>query len=345
MKKKALFIFIGIVCVFLAIVFVIRQQTTAKNAQEPIHISGFKLNTVVEITIYDSADESLLEEALALCGQYEKRFSRTLESSEVYQLNHRLLPKDGSHYTVSSDTANLIAQGQKYGQLSNGAFDITLEPLSSLWDFTSGDKIIPEQEQINKALPHIGWEKVQVQGGRIAFTDNETRLDLGAIAKGYIADRMKEFLVSKGVKSATINLGGNVLCIGGKPDGTPFRIGIQKPFADRNETVAIVDITDRSVVSSGIYERFFEKNGALYHHILNPRTGYPYDNGLVAVSIICDESVDGDGLSTACFALGLERGLALVDSLPDVQAIFITDDYQVHYSKDFEKTISVEEVS
>lgn len=166
-------------------------------------------------------------------------------------------------------------------------------------------------------------------------------LDLGAIAKGYIADKMKEFLVSKGVKSATINLGGNVLCIGKKTDNTPFRIGIQKPFADRSETIAILDIEDKSVVSSGIYERYFEKDGTFYHHILNPDTGYPYDNHLVSVTIISDQSMDGDGLSTSCFALGLEKGMELINSLPDVHAVFITDDYQLHYSDHFQEDLKV----
>ena len=156
-------------------------------------------------------------------------------------------------------------------------------------------------------------------------------------------DKIKEFLLSKGVKSAIINLGGNVLCIGSKPDKTPFRIGIQKPFADRSETIATVDITDQSVVSSGIYERFFEKDGQLYHHILNPKTGYPYDNSLISVTIICDSSTDGDGLSTSCFALGLEKGMELINSLPDVHSVFITSDDKLHYSENFQKETSLRE--
>lgn len=164
-------------------------------------------------------------------------------------------------------------------------------------------------------------------------------LDLGAIAKGYIADKIKEFLMEKGVKSAIINLGGNVLCIGGKPDKAPFNIGIQKPFADRKETIAVMELSDKSIVSSGIYERFFERDGNFYHHILNPKTGYPYDNSLVAVTIISDKSVDGDGLSTSCFALGLEEGMKLINSIENVHAVFITDDYKPHFSDGFEEAI------
>ena len=122
-----------------------------------------------------------------------------------------------------------------------------------------------------------------------------------------------------------------------------FKIGIQKPFADRSETIAVMDIRDKSVVSSGIYERCFEQDGTLYHHLLNPKTGYPYDNGLIAVTIISDQSVDGDALSTTCFALGLEDGMKLAESLDDVQAFFVTSDYEIHYTRDFQKKIKVTE--
>jgi thiamine biosynthesis lipoprotein len=182
---------------------------------------------------------------------------------------------------------------------------------------------------------------VQLSGREITYAKEGIGIDLGAIAKGYIADRVKEYLIKNGVKSALINLGGNLLCIGSKPDNIPFQIGIQKPYADRNETIATMEISDLSVVSSGVYERFFELDGKFYHHILNPKTGYPYDNGLISVTIISEKSVDGDGLSTSCFALGLDKGLQLIDRLPNTYAVFITKDYKLHYSSDFESAIRI----
>lgn len=315
----------------------------AAPSQEPISASSFKLNTVVNITIYDSQDETLLQEAMALCDKYETIFSRTDKSSELYKLNHGSLPKDGNSFQISPELAELTAKGLAYGQLSGGAFDIAIAPVSSLWDFTSEEKRIPSDEDLKAKLPLVNYEDVILDGTSLTFRKDGMGLDLGAIAKGYIADKIKEFLLSKGVKSAIINLGGNVLCIGNKPDKTPFRIGIQKPFADRSETIATVDITNQSVVSSGIYERFFEKDGQLYHHILNPKTGYPYDNSLISVTIICDNSTDGDGLSTSCFALGLEKGMELINSLPDVHAVFITSDDKLHYSDNFQKETSLRE--
>ena len=152
------------------------------------------------------------------------------------------------------------------------------------------------------------------------------------IAKGYIADQMKAYLNQKGITSGYINLGGNVLALGAKTDGSAYTIGIQRPFGEENEAIASVSITDQTVVSSGVYERYFEVDGTRYHHILDTATGYPYDNGLLEVTIITGASVDGDGLSTTCFSLGLEDGMALVESLDATEAIFITDDYEVHTS-------------
>lgn len=327
------------------------KANTAENSdagsQEPVSATAIKLNTAVTVTIYDSQDRELLTECMNLCDKYEKIFSRTASDSELYQLNHReLTPVAGTEDTfqVSNPLAELIRKGLYYSELSEGAFDIAIEPLTSLWDFTAEDPQVPEDRLIQKALTKCDYHNVSVSdNNEVILKTEDTAIELGAIAKGYIADRLKDYLISQGVKSAIINLGGNVLCIGGKPNDSSFKIGIQKPFADRSETIAVMDIKDKSVVSSGVYERCFEQDGTLYHHLLNPRTGYPYDNGLIAVTIISDESVDGDALSTTCFALGLEDGMKLAESLDNVPAFFVTSDYEIHYTKDFQKEITVTE--
>lgn len=327
------------------------KANTAENSdagsQEPVSATAIKLNTAVTVTIYDSQDRELLTECMNLCDKYEKIFSRTASDSELYQLNHReLTPVAGTEDTfqISDPLAELIRKGLYYSELSEGAFDIAIEPLTSLWDFTAEDPQVPEDRLIQEALTKCDYHNVSVSdNNEVILKTEDTAIELGAIAKGYIADRLKDYLISQGVKSAIINLGGNVLCIGGKPNDSSFKIGIQKPFADRSETIAVMDIKDKSVVSSGVYERCFEQDGTLYHHLLNPRTGYPYDNGLIAVTIISDESVDGDALSTTCFALGLEDGMKLAESLDNVQAFFVTSDYEIHYTKDFQKEITVTE--
>lgn len=322
----------------------VQLDSSSGKAEDFIRSTDFKLNTVVTITIYDSDEESLLTGCMALCDKYEKIFSRTRTDSELYQLNHRKIsPAAGTDncYPVSQELAELLSIGLDYSQKSYGAFDIAIAPLTDLWNFSADSPSVPDEGAIHDALAVCGLQDVSINGQEITLKSPDTEFDLGGIAKGYIADRMKEYLLSKGIKSATINLGGNVVCIGNKPDGTPFKIGVQKPFADRNETAAAMEITDRSVVSSGIYERFFEENGTFYHHILNPSTGYPYDNDLIAVTIISDRSVDGDALSTTCFALGYEKGMDYLEALPDVQGIFITDDYELHYTENFGQNIKL----
>ena len=338
----------------------ITDADTSTTGNQPISISSIKLNTAVQITIYDSQDKALLDDCLALCDKYELVFSRTNEKSELYKLNHRKDTSDKDSNTdrqttpypvsgtadtwhISEDLAALLSEGLDITRESDGAFDIAIAPLTSLWDFTAEDPKVPDDAAIQKALPLCSSDGVTIDGQDITLPSDDIQFDVGAIAKGYIADRMKDLLVKKGVKSAIINLGGNVLCIGSKPDGTPFKIGIQKPFADRNETEAVMDITGKSVVSSGIYERCFKQNGKLYHHILNPKTGYPYDNSLISVTIISDQSVDGDALSTTCFALGLEDGLKFAEK-KGVQAVFITEDYELHYTDGFQDEINVTDV-
>lgn len=335
--------------------------TSTATEKEPISISSIKLNTAIQITIYDSQDKSLLDDCLALCDRYELIFSRTNENSELYKLNHRISDSAVSNQTIETQTtpyqvngttntwyiseylAALLSEGLDITRESDGAFDIAIAPLTSLWDFTAEDPKAPDDADIQKVLPLCSSDGVTIDGQDITLPSDDIQFDVGAIAKGYIADRLKDFLVKKGVNSAIINLGGNVLCIGSKPNGTPFKIGIQKPFADRNETEAVMDITGKSVVSSGIYERCFKQGGKLYHHILNPQTGYPYENGLISVTIISDQSVDGDALSTTCFALGLEDGLKFAEK-KGVQAVFITEDYELHYTDGFQDEINVTDV-
>ncbi len=309
-----------------------------KTASEPIQRTEFLLNTFVDIKIYDSNDTTILDDAMAICKDLESRFSRTIETSEIYRLNHR--SKDAQAFELSDETAELISLALDYCEQSGGAFDITVEPVSSLWDFTSGETVIPDADLIEKAVANVGYEHLILEDHTLTFLSPNVTIDLGAIAKGYIADRIKDHLEEEGITSAIINLGGNVLCIGSKPDKTPFQIGLKKPFADESETFAVAGISDMSVVTSGVYERNFEVDGKNYHHLLDPKTGYPYDNGLISVTILSESSADGDALSTTCFSLGLEKGMELVNSMDGVYGCFIDEDYQIYYSDGMERFIS-----
>lgn len=317
------------------------ENNILSEKSQPIKKTSLLLDTVVTIQIYDSQDESILDGAIDIIKKYDLIFSRTNENSELYKLNHRLLPHDGLSYTISDELADILSHGIRYGNLSNGSFDITIAPILSLWDFKSDNPILPEQSSIDKAIPLVDYKNIILENNTLTFKNEGIEIDLGGIAKGYIADRIKDYLLEQGVKSAMINLGGNVLCVGSKSDGTPFNIGIQMPYADRNVTIAAMEISDMTVVSSGIYERYVTIEDKSYHHILNPDTGYPYESNLISVSIISPYSVDGDGLSTTAFALGLEKGMKLIEGIPDIYGIFITDDYELHYTKGFEETINI----
>ena len=293
--------------------------------REPITKTGFFFDTVVQITLYDDTKEPLIDDCFAMAGRYEHLFSKTIEGSDVYKLNHA----EGNAVTVSEDTISLLHIGLSYCEKSGGSFDITIGALTELWDIANNPGIIPTEAEITEALSGISYKSISINDREVTLTNPDTMLDLGGIAKGYIADRMKEYLNENGVCEGYINLGGNLLMLGPKSDGKPYVIGIQRPFSPDGTPMFTLDVTEGTVVTSGIYERYFEKDGRIYHHILNPSDGYPYDNGLVSVTILCPNSVDGDALSTACFSLGPKAGLTLIEELPDTEAIFITEDYEL----------------
>lgn len=292
--------------------------------KDPISKTGIYFDTVITIKLYDSQDAELLEQCFAYCDEFEQLISRTIETSEISKINN----SKGNPVTVSDTTIELLEMGKSYSALTHGAFDITIAPLSALWDFKNNPGNVPSNDEIQDALSHVSYENIILSGHTVTLLDPDMAIDLGAIAKGYMADKLKDYLLSEGVESAIIDLGGNILAIGNKPDNSNFTIGIKKPFSD-GEMISTESIHDISVVTSGCYERYFEVDDTIYHHILNTETGYPCDNGLYSVTIFSEKSVDGDALSTSCFALGLEEGVKLIKSLDGVDALFVTDDYEI----------------
>lgn len=306
---------------------------------EPYSKTATYFDTVIIITLYDADKLSCIDHCFEMAGHYENLFSRTVAGSDVSRINDA----NGEFVTVNPETIELLKDGLRYCELSEGKFDITVGALSDLWDITHNPGNIPSEIAIEAALATVDYHNIVIDGNRVALKKEGAKLDLGGIAKGYVADRMKEYLLSQNITSGMIDLGGNVLTIGDKPDGSRYRIGIQKPFDEMNAPIAGVEISDQTVVSSGVYERYFKIDDKIYHHILDTATGYPTENDLLGVTIICKDSVDGDGLSTTCFSLGLERGMELIESLDGTEAVFITDDYELHKSSGIGKTIPLTE--
>lgn len=289
-------------------------------------------DTVIRVEIFDSVDEDVLKGCEKLCKKYDSMFSNKIEDSEISRINSA----GGNPVEVSKETITLIKKGIYYSEMSNGAFDITIAPVSNLWDFKAETPSVPAPEAIAEAVSHVNYENIIIRDNTVKLTDPQAGIDLGAIAKGYIADRIKDYLEDEGVKHAMINLGGNVLAMGTKLDGSDYNIGIQKPFDESGESITSVRISNKSVVTSGIYQRYFKADDKIYHHILDPNTGYPCENNLYSVTILTDSSLTADALSTTCFLLGYDKGMKLINQLDNVDAIFITNDDQIHYSKNFQ---------
>lgn len=326
-------------------------------SQKPVSRTGFAFDTIVTITLYHSDKEHVLDHCLALCESYEALFSATQENSDLWKINH----SNGQATAVSYETAVLLQAALQYCAQSQGALDLTLYPVSDEWDISGQMKqasladdytyYIPTEAALSELLAHVNYKNVLLtdeNGTEIGYDtilsenttyfvtlqDPQSAIDLGFIAKGYIADQLKSYLLSEGVKNAIISLGGNVLLIGSKPDNTPFHVGIQKPFGAANEVITTLQKSDSSVVSSGCYERYFiidddKKAKTIYHHIFDPTTGYPVQNDLLGVTILSHSSMEGDALSTYCYILGLEKGLEYIRSLENVEAIFITKNYEI----------------
>ncbi len=291
------------------------------EADTPHSRTGLFFDTVITITLYgDSAKASKrLDAVFKMAEKYDNMFSATKGKSDISRINNAA----GQPVRVHRETIQIIRDAVEYSKKSDGIFDLTVGDLSDLWDFKNNTGTVPDRQALNQALKHVDYRNVEIDGSYVCLKDPDSRIDLGGIAKGFIADKIKKKLEKMGAKSGIINLGGNVLLIGNRPDGKPYTVGIQRPFSDDGTALFTLQARDMSIVTSGTYQRYFEKNGRIYHHILNLSTGYPYNNGLDSVTIITKRSTKADALSTTVFAMGLKKGLEYVNSLKGVEAVFV----------------------
>lgn len=316
----------------------------------PVQKTGFFFDTVITVTLYGGdtkENEELLSGCMDLAQKYENLFSDTKADSDISKINGA----GGAWTSVDPETVKLIETGLTYGALSEEKFSITCGALTDLWDISTkadeyaekgdeADMSIPTDEEISAALATVGDANVETSENYVRLKNPATRLDLGAVAKGYIADRMKEYLVENNVSSAIINLGGNVLTLGSRPNGDKYTIGIQKPFSEDGQAAFTLDISDKSVVTSGNYQRYFRKDGKLYHHILDLTTGYPVENDLTSVTVVTDDSVDGDCLSTLFFLLGEDWAMDYMETKDlTVHAAFIHADGRITYSEELKNVL------
>ncbi len=320
---------------FLLLLLLVGCQQKEPESFEPISQNKFLLGTIVNITLYDNPQQSIFDEIFTAIEEIETKMTiNNATTSEIIEINHEAGNKA---VKVSQETFDVIKTGLEYSKLSQGRFDITVGPLVKLWEIGFEDAHVPNPLEIEESLTLINYENVELNEDELTvkLTEPNMMIDLGGIAKGYAADVAASILKKHGNQQAIINLGGNVYAYGEKTNKETWKVGVQNPFSLRGEYLGIAKVKNKSIVTSGTYERFFEQDGVTYHHILDPKTGYPVENGLMSVTIIADSSMTADALSTIAFTLGIEEGLKLIESLEDVEALYVTNDKLLYASSGF----------
>lgn len=307
---------------------------------KPLHTeTAFYLYTQVQLTTYGKLDQSIYDEIWSMLDNIDQTMSMNIDTSEINRINSQagIAP-----VSVSQQTYDLIEKALDYSAIDS-KFDISIGSLVSLWGIGTDTARLPDQTEIDAVLPLIDYKNIVLdeESTSVFLTTKGMQIDLGAIAKGYASDLTRDALLEHGIKDAIINYGGNIHTMGTKIDGTQWNIGVQNPDETRGLYLGILPLSDSSIVTSGSYERFMTLGDIKYHHILDPSTGYPIDNDLTAVSIITPNGVDGDAFSTLVFARGLEEGLALIESLPTIEALFITSDLKIYLSSGIKETFKL----
>lgn len=336
-KKDSLQRSIVYIVIILGIVLSIFYLSSSweQDSQEELFSerrTKFFMGTVVEITIYGDEKQVKSEKTDIIFGEV---------FDEIEDLEDKFTRgkiKGGDPVALEDEVLYVVKRGVYFSEISEGGFDITIGPVAQLWNIRPGEEnLVPLKRNLDKALSLVDYKKIDFLGDNVIQMNKEGMfIDFGGIAKGYIADRCSDILKENGVEHAIINLGGNVYALGTKPvkgrEERHWNFGIQDPFLNRGDYLGVVKLKDQSLVTSGIYERYFEEDGQIYHHIFDPKTGYPIDNELLSVTIITDNSLDADALSTAVFAAGIAKGMTILENYNNAEGIFVTKDNEIFLS-------------
>lgn len=338
-KKSTILLLFLIICVTLV------GCTSNKSPKELTLVKQEQLilGTFGTISAYSNSEKEgneAISKAYDRIREIENLMSTSIEGSDVYNMNKKA---GVDSIAVNPSTMEVLLKGLEYSSTTKEAFNIGLGSLIELWGIGKDWQKVPTSEEIADAKKHIDLNKLEIseENNTVFINDPKMLVDLGGIAKGYAVDESIRILKENGIKSGVVNLGGDVYALGTKTDGSKWRIGINNPEIGSNNSIARISISDKSVVTSGDYERYFIENGVRYHHIIDPKTGVPANNGLVSVTIVSDKSIDGDVLSTASFILGLEDGLKLIESRPGVEGLLITKDREVYVSSGLKGSVEI----
>ena len=307
------------------------------NSKVPLSKSAVFFDTYITISLYLGGSEEILSKCLDLCDFYENLFSAEIPTSDIARINSA----GKEAVKVSSETIYLIEKSIEYSRLTNGLYDITIYPVSKLWDFHGDSPNVPDEEVLKAALLNVDYNNIVIdaQNSTVALKNANASLDVGGIAKGYIADLIKEYLEDAGVTGALINLGGDISAVGAKSRYNDFSIGISDPH-DENNIIGCAKINDMCIASSGTYERCFEAGGRKYHHILDPKTGYPAGTDIAGITVIAPNAIDADALCTASILMGSTEAISLINSLSDTECLIVKNDSSIVCSDNMEKFLS-----
>lgn len=322
-----------VIVIITTIILAIGSIGCAKEeTNEQLSRTELFMGTAVKITLYDHGSEDLLDMVFDHISEIENLVSINKEGTEIVQLNKNAGIKG---VKLSDFSYNLIKSALEYSKLSDGGYDVSIGPLVKLWSIGLPEAKVPRDDEIEEAIKNIDYTKVNIDdsNNEVFLSEKGMMIDLGSIAKGYVADDIVNILKENEVERAIIDLGGNIYAMGTKNKSDNWKIGIQNPSEDRGQIVGTIEVADKSVVTTGTYERFIEEDKVRYHHVLNPKTGYPYETNIAGVTIVADRSVDADALSTLVFTKGLDEGLQLVEKLESVDAIFIMNDNSVYVTE------------
>ncbi|MGX8699282.1 MAG: FAD:protein FMN transferase, partial [bacterium] len=298
----------------------------AAPAKEAVHHAFFAMDTYMELTAY--GEEALLTECEAIVTGLEAELSVTRPETAVARLNTT------GAATLSDRAANLLRAALAISRRTGGALDLTIYPVVRAWGFTTGEHRVPPAEERAALVEKVDYTKISLDGNAVSLPAG-FELDFGGVTKGYAADLMAAHLRENGVRSALLNLGGNVQCVGAKPDGSPWRVAVQNPTG--SGYLCVLSVSDCAVVTSGGYERYFEEDGEVYWHIMDPETAAPAHAGLISVTIVTSSGLLADGLSTSLFVLGLEEAATLWRESGDFEAIFVTEAGEVYITEGLEE--------
>ena len=288
--------------------YVVAQREAAAENEYPMSRDVYLLDTYCQLTTYEGGGQEALSAAVDALNDYDDTMNYSKEGSDIYNINHR----SSDRVEISADTAEMLELARELCVETNGVLEPAIRPVTSLWDFKE-EKKVPDEAKLKEALSKVKSLAWHIEGTEFVAEDEDVLIDVGAIAKGFIADKIKTVMKDNGVTSGIINLGGNVLCIGERPDGTPFSIGVTDPGSEEGYSAAL-ELNDISAVTAGAYERYFIEDGVRYHHIIDPKTGYPAKTGLESVTIVGPVSGICDGLSTSIFIMGKEAGTKFLES-------------------------------